>query len=321
MKFIKQAIKVTPETHEAVQRKLLKQGYKWINGKEEVIPLGDDYIITNEKNYIYWSHKLGSDALAFGQGAKRMAAEEFLKDVMEPFYIYTPTPKISQEVQKRLFELGYEWCHGSKNEILEESYCLHLLKVDGKVVSQSHTNYSNSKEVSLKELFSDNFPPYAEPGRHIPKGELLPDYEVVITKDFLEIPEISVKIPMEEIRNLAAAIAAPLPKLKKIYIHAPGPELMKFVYEKLVSMGYEGYAKPSYICLDSYGKICWDDGKQYFISIGYKEMTIPELFSLSPPLPDLAGYKVSLTKNTLKVGCQEIPLAKFNQLQGEQAGR
>ncbi len=323
MKFVTQAIKVTPKNHIAVQQKLRGQGYRWINGKEFVPWHGKSHphLGTNDKGYIFRVNN--RDASHY---LNQLTAEEFLKDTTKPFYIYTPTLEIMQSVQRRLNDLGYKLNEKAyiisvpiENGAFKEHYKYIHFQYDK--WGHNGANYPGENEVSIKELFSDDFPRYVapKPVRRIPKGELLPDYEVVVKEKEIKIPGLGVTIPVESIRNLAAALATAQPeKLKNVYIHTPGPELMQFVYDKLRSMGYDkGFAdvsSGSYIGIAEDYYINWDNEEEpYSEDSDYKEMTIQELFTLkTPALPGVEGYPVSLKNGKLKIGCQELSLESFN---------
>ncbi len=319
MKFVTQAIKVTPENHTAVQQKLREQGYKWINGKEFVNWIGDHYpfIGTKDRGCIVW---VRDDNVT--HYTKQLTAEEFL-NTMKPFYIYTPTLEIMQSVQQKLNDLGYKlnekaYFPGAVKNVAFKTHYPYI-HVGYNQWGQIGSCNPGEDEISLKELFSEDFPRYAEPGRHIPKGELLPDYEVVVKEKEIKVLGLGITIPVESVRNLAAALAAQPERLKNVYIHAPGPELMQFVYDKLRSLGYSGFVnvyEGSYIGICSDFSIGWnrsDDEDWYAKNIWtITAITTAGQSTKSPALPDLAGHKVSLENGRLKIGCQELSLESFN---------
>lgn len=185
-----------------VQRRLGEMGYVWINNQE--IPWSggvNNYLTTSKKGKIY--HSNGEPSCCYNNYL-HLSAEEFLKDLKkkENFYIYTPTMEIMQSVQRRLFDLGYlkpKGIYGLGK--LDAPYTYHynyiLYSFDGFTPGMNAINRNVSsvgvfpKEVSLKELFSEDFPRFiAEPEEII-----IPLTETKIAKD--KIPEL-----VKEVRDL-----------------------------------------------------------------------------------------------------------------------
>ena len=75
------------------------------------------------------------------------------------FYVRTPTVELYTLVQKKLFELGHNWCYGSKevNEIPNygENHCIGIFEKKGLTYSSWDCYHKDFKyvEISIADLF------------------------------------------------------------------------------------------------------------------------------------------------------------------------
>lgn len=294
---------ITPEEQRLVHEEYKKRGYEY------ALYMNDTNIIgfcdcTEKGGMTYYRFSPGHENVVtdgfYGQEVK---LEDFIGKKMK-CQIATPTPEISEAVQKYLFSIGYVWPSGSK--IVQNTDAKYL---------QFNINRINVITKTDNEPFQiESYPLVSLDKIPIFNDLMINGYRLIFGDGFVKvndesIPYSTIKAIYEQFKNCVE---------NKFQISTPTPEINKAVQQYLFSLGYSWgcgtVIQETYnfvvINYSSYGILSANNVP--FMPNEYKLVSIHEIPAIKRFT--IAGKEVEINKISIKIGCTTLFSEQIEQI-------
>lgn len=289
----------TPE-----EQRLVQEEYKRRNFKCYREPLSETIGFCNIKggDYYYWFDSVSENVVINGDYESEVKIEDFVKGYKMAFQIATPTPEISEAVQKYLFSKGYIWADGVKNIQHTSSKYLQIGLGTKHYITQTATEPWDCKIISLHEV--------PDVSLEI-NGHKVTFENGVMKFDTFEVPVSILRDIYNEFKKK--------PEFKKGQIATPTPAINEAVQKYLFTLGYR-----------------WVRGSQEVINTNAKYITFGVFadgilgYNHTPFQPDkfpilslhellkssftISDHVVIFNKDSITVGCQTFTSEHIEQI-------